>query len=95
MAAGGVGAFIFRHKRIAWLRAFFGGVWIYYTCLSAIVIVMPVIDHSTTKQGDLGWFLVICIFFLPRALLSSALGLLCWEAFRFFIKKLPTNQGSS
>jgi hypothetical protein len=92
MAMGCVAAFVFRLKRTVWLSSLFGGVAAYYACFGAIAIVMQAITPSSTNQEQLGWFLFLCIFLAPRALLASAIGISCWEAFCFVKTTLRANK---
>lgn len=85
MAVGGVASFIFRHKHFGWLASLFGGVGAYYVSLAALTLVSLAIDPPSTNQEQFGWFLFLCIFLIPRALLASAIGLLLREAF-FLVK---------
>lgn len=85
MVVGGMASFIFRHQRFAWLTSLFGGIGAYYLSLASATLVLLAIAPPPNNQEQLGWFLFICIFLMPRALLASAAGLLLWEAF-FFVK---------
>jgi hypothetical protein len=92
MAIGCVASFVFRLRRIVWPTSLFGGVAAYYACLGVISIITLAITPSSTNQEQLGWFLFLCIFLAPRALLASAIGIFCWEAFCFVKTTLRANK---
>lgn len=95
MAVGGVASFIFRHMHFGWLMSLFGGVGAYYVSLASLTLISLAISPPSTNQEQFGWFLFLCIFFIPRALLASAIGLLLREAFSLVKTTLraPQNHG--
>ena len=92
MAVGCVASFIFRHKHFGWLTSIFGGVGAYYVSLATLMLISLTIALPSINQEQFGWFLFLCIFFIPRALLASAIGSLLHEVFSIVKTTLRATQ---
>jgi hypothetical protein len=78
MAAGCLGSLIYSRRKAARSKAFFAGIAAYFICLTLLTLAVELINP--TKHFDLGWLLFAYLFLLPRAALSSALGLIIRQA---------------
>jgi hypothetical protein len=61
------------------VKSLLGGIFMYYVCLG-------VAWFANADPNQLAWFFFICVFLVPRALLASFIGLVCWETYSF-VKK--------
>jgi hypothetical protein len=78
MAAGSLGSWIYSRKKAARLEAFFAGIGAYYVCLTLLTLAAELM--RPTQHFDFGWLLFAYLFLLPRAALSSAMGLAIRQA---------------
>ena len=83
MVVGGLTALLLRSKKRPWYIALIGGVAAYFVSLGALTLATA----SPSNQEQFGWFIFLCFFLVPRALLASAIGLLFWEAIYFLWRK--------
>lgn len=84
MIVGCIASFILRNSKRSRAASLFSGILAYYGYLAIFPLIANAMTPSS-NQEQLGWFLFASILFLPRALLASAIGVICWEAY-YFIK---------